>query len=496
MGFALGAMAGCSLGATEGPVEEALVAATGTAPLQPVLEGVGTFGALGLGTLLGATALTLVMTSVVAGVILAAAVASLFISAGRCGRSSGGALGLGAAVGVAGAFGTTLSGATLGVLVEWIVGTSGMMGLLGAVSMLAVLKPPLKLLLGALWERGEACCSSLPPAWEEEQEQMEARELQHRQRVAVQIERRILALERGGGGGEDQWAWLAERRRREEVERRRERREEAREQQQHLQDWIQALVAKHVDFLAFSGIPMTVVAVVTSGLGLLGYGNHPLVFVAVLVLVSLMASTLLKASNFQFWMMTGCMAMFITFIIAVLTLHAGQLVVTTAIKNQNQTQDQDQDWGRGQSRTRDSISAQMRQQSCVEALSAAFFAARLCQLALGATVGGPLVRYRAGGAKVVVGAALVAVALLGGVRGLSPVLGEGGKAGALLGVVGAMGVAVGAAAALCGSCSSWGGTLATAAGLVVGVVRAGHWHLLNLGLQLPVAFVFARTALF
>lgn len=497
MGFALGAMAGCSLGATEDPVEEALVAATGTAPLQPVLEGVGTFGALGLGTLLGATALTLVMTSVVAGVILAAAVASLFVSAGRCGRSSGGALGLGASAGVAGAFGTTLSGATLGVLAEWIVGTSGMMGLLGAVSMLAVLKPPLKLLLGALWERGEASCSSLSPAWEEEQEQMEARELQHRQRAAAHIERKILALERGGGGGgEDEWAWLAERRRREEVERRRERREEAREQQQHLQDWIHALVAKHVDFLAFSGIPMTVVAVVTSGFGLLGYGNHPLGFVAVLVLVSLMASELLKASNFQFWMMTGCMAMFITFIIAVLTLHAGQLVVTTAMKNQNQNQTQDQDWDRGQSRTRDSISAQMRQQSCVEALSAAFFAARLCQLALGATVGGPLGRYRAGGAKVVVGAALVAVALLGGVRGLSPVLGEGGKAGALLGAVGATGVAVGAAAALCGSCSSWGGTLATAAGLVVGAVRVGRWHLLNLGLQLPVAFVFARTTPF
>lgn len=488
MGFALGAMAGCLLGATEDPVEEALSASTGAAPLKAVLEDVGTFGALGLGTLLGATALTLVMTSVVAGVILAAAVASLFVSTSSCSRSSGEVLGLWASAGVAGAFGTTLSGATLGVLVEWIVSTSGLMGLLGALSMLAVLKPPLKLLLGLLWERGEACCSTLSPAWEEEREQMEARELQQRQRVAVQMERKILALERGSGG-EDEWAWLAERRRREEVERSRKQREEARMQQQNLQDWIHTLVVKHVDFLAFSGIPMTVVAIVTSGFGLLGYGNHPFVFVAILVLVSLIAYALLKASDFQFWMLIGCMAMFITFIIAVLTLHAGQLVVTTAIKNQDQNQNQDRD----QSRTRESISAQMKQQSCVEALSAAFFAAKLCQLALGATVGGPLVRYQAGGVKVVVGAALVAVALLGGVWGLSPVLGQGGTAGALLGVVGATGVSVGAAAAVCGSCSSWGGTLATAAGLAVGAVRAGRWHLLNLGLQLPVAFVFART---
>lgn len=479
MGFALGAIAGCLLGATEDPVEKAVLATTAAAPLKPVMEDIGTFGALGLGALMGATALTIVMTSVVAGVVLAAAVASLFVSTRSCSGSSTEAFGLWASAGIAGAFGTTLSGATLGVIVEWIVKNFGMMGLLGALSMFTVLKPPLNLLFKLLWERGEACCYAVSKDWAKEREQMEVRELQQRQRVAVQIERKILALEKGSSAGDDEAAWIAERRRREEMERSRMQSEEAAMEQKSLQDWINMVVAKHVDFLAFSGIPMTVVAMVTSGFGLLGYGNHQFVFVAILMLVSVIAYVLLKTSNFQFWMLIGCMAMFITFIIAILTLHAGQVVITTAMKMENQS--------------RERIGAQMNRQSCVEALSVAFFAAKLCQLGLGATVGGPLVRYVAAEVKVVMGAALVAMGLLGGILVLSPVLGEGGKAGALLGVVGATGVAVGAAAALSGRCSSWPGTLATAAGLAAGAVRAGRWHLLNIGLQLPVAFVFAMT---
>lgn len=479
MGFALGAIAGCLLGATEDPVERAVLATTAAAPLKPVMEDIGTFGALGLGALVGATALTIVMTSVVAGVVLAAAVASLFVSTRSCSGSSTEAFGLWASAGIAGAFGTTLSGATLGVIVEWIVTSFGMMGLLGALSMFTVLKPPLNLLFKLLWERGEACCYAASKDWAKEREQMEVRELQQRQRVAVQIERKILALEKGSSAGDDEAAWIAERRRREEMERSRMQSEEAAMEQKNLQDWINTVVAKHVDFLAFSGIPMTVVAMVTSGFGLLGYGNHQFVFIAILMLVSVIAYVLLKTSDFQFWMLIACMAMFVTFIIAILTLHAGQVVITTAMKME------------GQSRER--IGAKMNRQSCVEALSAAFFAAKLCQLALGATVGGPLVRYVAAEVKVVMGAALVAMGLLGGILVLSPVLGEGGKAGALLGVVGATGVAVGAAAALSGRCSSWPGTLATAAGLAAGAVRAGRWHLLNIGLQLPVAFVFAMT---
>lgn len=483
VGFALGAIAGCLLGATEDPVEKAMLATTAAAPLKPVMEDIATFGALGLGTLVGATALTIVMTSVTAGVVLAAAVASLFVSARSCASSSTQAFGLWASAGMAGAFGTTLSGATLGVIVEWIVKNFGMMGLLGALSMFTVLKPPLNLLFKLLWKQGEACCSMVSTDWAEEREQIQVRELEQRQRVAVQIEREILALERGGGGGDDEAAWIAERRRREEMERSRMQSEEAEVEQKNLQGWINMVVAKHVDFLAFSGIPMTVVAVVTTGFGVFGYGSHPFVFVAILVLVSVIAYGLLKTSNFQFWMLVGCMAMFITFIIAILTLHAGQVVVTAAMKTKTAAQNQ----------SRENVGAQMSRRSCVEALSTAFFAAKLCQLALGATVGGPLVRYVAGEVKVIMGAALVTMGLLGGVLVLSPVLGVGGKAGALLGVVGATGVSVGAAAALSGRCSSWAGTLATAAGLAVGAVRVGRWHVLNIGLQLPVAFVFAMT---
>lgn len=54
--------------------------------LQPVSDGVQTVRPLGLGTLLGAMALTTVMTSVVAGVIFAAAMDSILLGA----RSSGG----------------------------------------------------------------------------------------------------------------------------------------------------------------------------------------------------------------------------------------------------------------------------------------------------------------------------------------------------------------------------------------------------------------------
>lgn len=480
MGFALGAIAGCLLGATEDPVEKTVAALSAAAPLKPLVEDVSTVGALGLGTLMGASALTVAMTSVVAGVILAAAVASLFVSTRSCRSSSTETIGLWVSAGTAGAFGATLSGATLGAGVEWIVKNFGMMGLLGALSMFTVLKPPLNLLFRLLWEQGEACCHMASEDWAKEREEIDTSEAELRQRVAVQIEQKMLQLEQGSSSQEEA-AWATQRRQRRELDGRKRQSQEAQLQQKNLQQWINAVVARHVDFLAFSGMPMTVVAVVTSGLGLFGYGNHPFVFAAILLVLALAAYGLLKSSNFQFWMSMGCMAMFVTFIVAVLTLHAGQVVITTAMKTKRAAQD------------RESVGAQMKQQSCVEALSSAIFAAKLCQLGLGATVGGPLVRYVAREVRVVMGAASVAVALLAGVAVLSPVLGEGGKAGALLGVVGAAGVCVGAAAALAGRWSSWPGTLGTVAGLIVGAVGVGRGHVLNLGLQLPVAFIFAMS---
>lgn len=485
IGFALGSVGGCILGATEDPVDKALSVMTSAGLLKPVMEEVRMVGALGLGTLIGATALTTAMTSVVAGVILAAAVASVFVATRNCGASHTDSAVLWASAGLAGAFGTTLSGATLGVIIEWIVKHYGMVGLLWVLSIFTVLKPPLHFVFKLLWKQREACCTLGSAVLVRERKQIEITESQQRQRVAVQIEQRILTLEKGGNtsGMEHMATWVAERRQREEIEKKKIESEEEQMEQRTIKDWINTVVVKQVDFLAFSGIPMTVVSIVTSGFGIFGYGGHQSVFIVLLALVAIIAYFLLKSSDFKFWMLVGCMGMLATFVIAMLTLHAGQVVVTSAMKMRVA----------GQSQSRENISTRINHQSSLEALNAAFFVAKLCQLALGATVGGPLVRRTAGESKVIVGAALVAGGLLAGVKALAPVLGEGGKAGALLGVVGAAGVSVGAVAALAGQWSSWSGTLGTLAGLVIGALSMGKWHIVNIGLQVPVAYVFAMT---
>lgn len=485
MGFALGAVAGCTLGATEDPVDKAVSVMTAAGPLKPVMEEVRTVGALGLGTLIGATALTIAMTSVVAGVILAAAVASVFVSTRSCGTSHIQSLCLWTSAGLAGAFGTTVSGATLGVSIEWIVKKYGMMGLLWALSIFTVFKPPLHFVFKLLWKQGESCCNLRSADWARERKEIENEELQQRQRVAVQIEQRILLLEKGSSKSEiePRITWASEQRQRKEIERRKMYNEETEMEQKTLQDWINTVVVKHMDFLAFSGIPMTVVAIVTSGFGVFGYGTHQSVFIVLLGLVAVIAFLLLKSSDFKFWMLVGCMGMLSTFVIAMLTLHAEQVVVTTAIKMR----------GAGQNHSRENISAQMNQQSSLEALNAAFFVAKLCELGLGATVGGAMVRRAAGEVEIITGPAIVMLGLLCSVEVLAPVLGEGGKAGALLGVVGTAGVCVGAAAAVAGRWSSWPGTLGTIAGLVIGAVGLGKWHIVNIGLQVPVAYVFAMT---
>jgi len=480
VGFALGAVGGCILGATEDPVDKTLLLMTAAGPLKPVVDEVRTVGALGLGTLIGATALTTAMTSVVVGVILAASVASVHVSTSHTDSVRFWAL-----AGLAGAFGITLSGATLGVSIEWIVKNYGMVGLLLALSMFTMLKLPLHFAFKLLWKQGEACCTLGSKDWDSQRKHTEITELQHRQRKALQMEQRILTLEKGGSdsGMENTTTWATEQRQREEIESRKMQNEEAAMAQRTMQDWINTVVVKYVDFLAFSGIPMTVVAIVTSGFGVFGYGGHQAVLIALLVLVAVIAYWLLQSSDFKFWMLIGCMGMLATFVIAMLTLHAGQVVVTTAMKMR----------AAGQSQSRENISARMYHQSSLEALKATFFAAKLCELGLGAAVGGPLVRRAAGEVKVIVGAALVAGGLLAGVEFLAPMLGGGGKAGALLGVVGAAGVSVGAAAAMAGRWSSWPGTLGTVAGLVIGALVMGKWHIVNIGLQVPVAYVFAMT---
>lgn len=478
-GFALGVMAGCILGATQYPVDKTILAMTAADPLKPLMEDIRTIGILGLGTLIGATALSMVMTTVVAGVILAAMVASVFVSTRSCGTSHTDTFCLWALAGLAGAFGTTLSGATLGVTIEWIVKNRGMMGLLSVLSIFTVLKPPLNLIFKVVWKQGEACCNLVSTDWAAEH--IEMTELQQRQ---VQIEQEILLLEKGSRSTNDtESTWFTERRQREEMERQKMHNKEAEMEQKNIQDWINTVVVKHVDFLAFSGIPMTVIAMVTSGFGLFGYGSHRFVFIIILALVAVIAYILMKSSQFKFWMLIGCMGMFVTFIIATLTFQAGQAVLTGAMKMK----------GAGQNQSRESISAQMNKQSCLEALNAAFFAAKLCELCLGAIVGGLLVRRAVGEAKVIVGAAIAAMGLLGVILVLTPVLGDGGKAGALLGVVGAAGMSVGAATAMAVRWSSWLGTLGTIAGLVIGALGVGKWHAVNIGLQLSVVYMFAMT---
>ncbi|KAF6739447.1 hypothetical protein FQA47_018313 [Oryzias melastigma] len=483
LGFALGALGGCILGVTEDPVDRILLVMTAEGPLTPVMQEVQTVGPLGLGTLLGATALTTATTSVIAGVILAAAVASVFVALKNCGASFTPSAGLWVSAGVAGAFGTTLSGATFGATVEWIVNRYSMVGLFWTLSLFTVLKPPLSLLFKILWSRGEACCSLGSEVSSREREQIEMAQWQQRQRLAMQMEQRILTLEKGGSpnGPDSRETRAYEQREREELERRRTDKEEAEMQQRTIQDWINTVVIKHVDFLAFSGIPMTVVAIVTSGFGMSGYGDHQVALIALLALVAIITYFLLSSNNFKFWMLVGCMGMLATFVIAMLTLHAGQTALMDAKKMR----------AAGRSQSREDISSRMNLQSSLEALNAAFFVAKLCQLGLGATVGGALVRRGAGEAKVIAGAAALAGSLLAGQVVLAPALSEGGNAGALLGVVATAGVSVGGAAAAAGGSSSWWGTLATTGGLVLGALALGQWHAVNIGLQVPAAFVFA-----
>ncbi|KAF7223855.1 uncharacterized protein [Nothobranchius furzeri] len=481
--FFLGTVGGCILGATEDPVDSILSVMTESGLIQPVMEEIRAMGAIGLGSLMGATALTTAMTSVIAGVISAAVAASVFVSMRSCRVSYKKSVGLWASAGLAGALGTTLSGVTFGTTIEWIVKSYGMLGLMWILALFTVLKPPLHFLFQVIWRERQICCSLGSDIRSREREDIEGTEWQLRQRVTVQIEQRIVSIEKGGSTNvaDDQTRWVAEQKEREEIERKKMDNEEAELEQRTIQDWINVVVVKYVDFLAFSGIPMAVVAIVTSIFGLFGLGTHQSVVIVLLVSVSGITYFLLKSSDFKFWMMVGCMGMFATFIIAMLTQHARQEVLTAAVKMGTG----------GHVQSRDLVSTEMDLRSSLEAVSTAFFAAKLCQLGLGATVGGVLVRRADGGVKVIIGAASVAGGLLAGMQALAVVLSDVG-AGALLAVVGAAGVSVGATA-VSASRSSWPGAVGTMGGLIIGALGMGKWHVVNIGLQLPAALVFAMN---
>ncbi|XP_061675587.1 uncharacterized protein LOC133500638 [Syngnathoides biaculeatus] len=488
VGFALGAVGGFIMGVTEDPVDRTLSAMTSASQLKPLIDNIRTVGALGLGTLMGASALTIAMTSVVAGVIMAAVVASVFVTTRSCGTIQTNYANLWASAGLAGALGTTLSGATLGFFIETIVNNSGMFGLLSALSIFSILKPPLRFVFNVLWKQGEACCTQGSIVWDKERKEFEISDLEQRERVAVQIEERILTINNGRNtsGTKDMMTWATERKLREKLERKKTEVEEAQIKQQTLQDWIKTVMVKYVDFLAFSGIPMTVVAVVSSLFGLFGYGRHHYAFIALIALVAVIGYLILKSSDLKFWMLIGCMGMLATFVIAMLTVQAGDEVNKVAMNLRAEQQNVNAK----------SINDRMIDHCSREALKTAIIAAKLCQLCLGATVGGPLVRHGGEGGKVILGAAIVALGLLAGVEVLSPVLGNGGKAGALLGVVGTSGVSVGAVAAMTGQCSSWPRTLGAIAGLIIGTLATDKLHIVMIGIQVIVAYIFAMNNAF
>ncbi|XP_028325463.1 uncharacterized protein LOC114477406 [Gouania willdenowi] len=434
VGFALGAVGGCILGATEEPVDMTNKAMTAPILLKPLVDEITSVGPLGLGTLMGATALTTATTSIMAGVILAAVVAAVFVATRSCSLNPKQSIGLWASAGLAGTCGTTLSGATFGTVIQWIVSNYNMVGLLCALSIFTLLKPPMQFVFQRLWKQGESLCTVSSHNLAKEREELEVLGYQQRQKEHVDVEKRILTLENGGKNQpDDREMWSTRQKQREAIERRKMENEEAETEQRSIHDWISTVLVKQVDFLAFSGIPMAVTALVTTCFGLLGYGAHQSVLIVLLVLVAVMGYFLLKSSDFTYWMLIGCMGMMATFVVAMLTLNAGQEALALATKMK----------AAGQINSHRTIEARVKYYSCLEALSASFFATKLCQLGLGASVGGALVRRNAGEVKVIVGAAFVTGCLLAGVNVLSLVVGAGGRAGALLGVVAAAGVSVG-----------------------------------------------------
>ncbi|XP_051576592.1 uncharacterized protein LOC127453884 [Myxocyprinus asiaticus] len=485
LSFVFGAVAGGTLGATEVPVNQVATEIVSGTLLKPITDGMKTVGALGLGTLLGATALTTSMTAAVIGITIAASVGLLLL---RTPAALGGITWT--AAGLTAALATTSSGAALGAIIEKLV-SYGVVNLLWALGIFTVLKLLMHIVVQFTC-RERDCCGIQGVCTEDsesEQVRLDALEVEQRQRVAVEIEQRIIALEmvktgEEGKGLELRATWEAQRRKREEVERQQWQALEVEMKQRISRRHLLKVVGKYVEFLVFSGIPMTVTASVTAGFGIFGFGDYRFVFVILLVLVLIMSFGLMRSRHLDFWMFTGCMAMFATFAIAVLTVHAGQEVAGMSVKMHKA----------GQAISKQNISIRIMHTSSVEAISAGFFVSKVSQVGLGATVGGPM--GREAGGKAIVGACVTAVAVLSLVEVSSQIVGVGGTAGAFLGAVGAAGVAMGGAAAVAVKSSSWGGILATTAGIFFGFLVFGKWDIVNIGLQVSVAYIFAMTNLY
>ncbi len=229
-----------------------------------------------------------------------------------------------------------------------------------------------------------------------EQARLLALEVDLRQRAALELEKRIKACEMKNPEEDGLAAWEAQRREREEIKRQQRKAVELEMQKRTSRQRLLKAVAKYTEFLAFSGIPMTVTAFVTAGFGIFGFGDYRFVFVILLVVVLCMSFWLMSSWRLNFWMLMGCMGMFATFAISVLTVHAGQEVAGMSVKMRLA----------GQDISNENISIRMTHASSVQAISAGFFVSEVCQVGLGATIGGPVAR-EAGG-TVILGASVTA----------------------------------------------------------------------------------------
>ncbi len=245
------------------------------AQLKPVMSGIKSLGALGLGALLGTTALTS-MTLVVTGVTVAASVALCLL---RLRKTEGWV-----AAGLAAALTTTSSGAALGAIIENLSMSYGMVSLLGALGIFTVLKLLMHFFVKYACTEREFC-GSVTEATKREQARLLALEVDLRQRAALELEKRIKACEMKNPEEDGLAAWEAQRREREEIKRQQRKAVELEMQKRTSRQRLLKAVAKYTEFLAFSGIPMTVTAFVTAGFGIFGFGDYRFVFVILLVVV-------------------------------------------------------------------------------------------------------------------------------------------------------------------------------------------------------------------
>lgn len=479
--FVLGAVGGCALGATVIPVHQAMTQMISGSLLKPVADGVRTVGPLGLGTLLGATAVSTTMTSAAAGVIVAALATLLLVRQKKHASTSGFVW---IASGVAAALSTTFCGAALGYAIEKFIMRSGVVALLWALGIFTVLKAFIHIVVQLAFREQECCSIFATQTKVQCSEALDILDAEQREKVTVEIEQLMTALETqkcfDGENVEDlSAAWESQQQNRKEMEETRRKARELALEKRSIQKHLINTVAKYVQFFTFSGIPMTVTAAVTAGFGIFGFGDYRFVFVVLLALILCMAFMLMRFLQLNFWMFTAYMGLFATFAIAVLTVHAGQEVLEMSVRMRKS----------GQVLSNENITARMDHKSSVEAIASGFFVSKMFQIALGATIGGPLDQKVLD--KVIVGASVIAVALLLIIDASSEALGIGGVTGALLGALGTAGVSMGAAAAVAFQCSSWMGTVSATAGMLSGALATGNWDITNIGLQVLVVYIFA-----